>query len=265
MSDRCRLKIYGERNTGTNYLEDLARMNLETTIISGRAPDRHIQIYISRLIKLVSQQRGMAYRRAWRDKYLSEAFDRHLGWKHMNPSVERLGPERLASVRFLIVVKNPYAWLLSLFRRPYNIGGKDDTLEAFLDRKMPIMPAMENIGTDQVGPVEVWNRKMAGYFTLMDAATRAKIVKYEDFLQDEEGMLRSIATDLEIGQRPDFVSIERGAKGDADVSRQYYIDYYMQQKWREKLNPTLVQTINAQLDHDLVTRLGYEVISPDEF
>ncbi|GGO60647.1 hypothetical protein SAMN05444398_11325 [Roseovarius pacificus] len=263
MTGDCVLKIYGERNSGTNYLQDLASKNLYAQVLSGRAPDRHPQAYVAKALKLISKDLGMRYRHAWRDRYLANAFDAHLGWKHACPSPERLGPDRLASVRFAMIVKNPYAWLLSMFRRPYHIGAQDKTFEAFLNRKVPVMPAMENIGTDQIGPVEVWNRKIAGYFVLKDAAAHACIVNYENFLQDEEGALRHMAQGLDIRQRPDFVSITRGAKGDAEVNRQHYVDYYMHERWRKKLSPKLVDMINSQLDGDLVSRMGYEVISPD--
>ncbi len=74
------IKIYGERNSGTIYLEWLLKKNLKANI--------------------------------------AETYD--LGWKHrIAPSPEELNESIKKNVIFLCLVKNPYSWLLSLHMRPY--------------------------------------------------------------------------------------------------------------------------------------------------
>ena len=36
------------------------------------------------------------------------------------------------SIRFVTLTKNPYSWLLSLYRRPYHAGEKAETFAEFL-------------------------------------------------------------------------------------------------------------------------------------
>ena len=258
------LKIYGERNTGTNYLEQLMLRNFDANILLGRAPDHHIQAYLSRAIKLISEPRGVAYRHAWRDRYLVESFDKQLGWKHMCPSPERLGPSRLANVKYVMVVKNPYSWALSLFRRPYHVGGRDSSFDMFLERKMPVMPELENIGTDEITPIEVWNRKVTGYLRLREEAHRSIIVRYEDLLADEMQILCQIAKKLGIRVRKELRPIKHGVKKhDAHIDRHYYQNYYISQMWRKKLTPQHILKINSRLDRNLLKELDYDILDPN--
>lgn len=75
------VKIYGERNTGTIYLEWLLKSNLEIKI--DKSPV--------------------------------------LGWKHrLVPSLADLEDEIREETLFICLVKNPYSWLLSMHKRPYH-------------------------------------------------------------------------------------------------------------------------------------------------
>ena len=74
------IKIYGERNSGTIYLEWLVKKNLNTEIL--------------------------------------ETYD--LGWKHrLAPTEDEISEKTKKDVLFLCLVKNPYSWLLSMHKRPY--------------------------------------------------------------------------------------------------------------------------------------------------
>lgn len=76
-----RVKIYGERNSGTIYLEWLLQNNLD--IKMATTPD--------------------------------------LGWKHrLAPVEDELTETVKKDIVFLCLVKNPYSWLLSMHKRPYH-------------------------------------------------------------------------------------------------------------------------------------------------
>ena len=79
-TNNIKVKVFGERNSATVYLEWLLRNNLKIDLL---------------------------------DYYT-------LGWKHRlapkREEIEELGDE---SVHFLCLVKNPYSWLLSMHRKPY--------------------------------------------------------------------------------------------------------------------------------------------------
>jgi hypothetical protein len=73
------LKVYGERNSGTIYLEWLLRKNFEIEILE--TPET--------------------------------------GWKHrIAPSQEEIAVLE-KDIHFVCLVKNPYSWLISMHKRPY--------------------------------------------------------------------------------------------------------------------------------------------------
>ncbi len=263
-SDDVALKIYGERNTGTNYLAALADLNLQAQVLPGRVDDGDLRTIFTRRLRRFMP--GLTHRlhETARDRFFEATFARNLGWKHMNPDPERIGPEALASVRFLMLVKNPYAWLLSLFQRPYHVGAQDSDLERFLTRRLPVMEQRENLGPRPLLPAEVWNRKMRGYARLQQAATHAVIARYEDFLADEAATLARVAADLGIAKRDRHVPVSEGVKReDGTVSHRTYADYYLRECWREKLGPATLDIINETLDPEIVSLMGYEMITPD--
>lgn len=265
MSERVALKIYGERNTGTNYLTELTERNLIAHVLPGRVAGSDLRTRLTRRLRALAPSMMDRLHEAARDRYFEATFSENLGWKHMNPSIERIGPEALANVRFLMLVKNPYAWLLSLFNQPYHVGGRDGAIEVFIKRRLPVMERRENVGTDPLLPVEVWNRKMRGYLALQEAATHAQIVKYEAFLSDEEATLREVAEKLGIAVKATVTPVAQGVKdADRDVPHSAYADYYLNERWQAKLTPGAVEQINEGLDADLVARMGYQMLSPDD-
>jgi hypothetical protein len=94
-----RIKIYGERNTGTNFMQQLTLANFETEILSSRIGIRKEIRELNRKLKKRKQGRVM------RQVVLNQYFDfrsrktiaSDLGWKHMRPPTDfiaSLGPER---------------------------------------------------------------------------------------------------------------------------------------------------------------------------
>ncbi|MCX6257108.1 MAG: hypothetical protein NTW49_04300 [Bacteroidia bacterium] len=74
------IKLYGERNTGSIYLEWLLSNNLN--------------------IKLLN--------------------DFSLGWKHrLAPEKDELSEDNRDRIIFICIVKNPYSWVYSMHKRPY--------------------------------------------------------------------------------------------------------------------------------------------------
>ena len=95
------LKVYGERNTGTNYIDKLIRMNLEAHLLNGVAP-RHIQIL----------QRILPGKQLVRDRYFELTYGKNLGWKHTRVKSEselRQYDILKKRVCFVTITKNPYS------------------------------------------------------------------------------------------------------------------------------------------------------------
>ena len=111
---RPKLKIYGERNTGTNYLSELVFLNLDVDILPGQTPT---------IVRSIQESKLFPGDELLRDIYFSLRFHKNLGWKHMLvESPASLKRYRICSDKlfFVTLSKNPYSWLLSLFKNPYH-------------------------------------------------------------------------------------------------------------------------------------------------
>jgi len=238
------IKIMGERNTGTNYVAKLVALNLEGEL-AGTFPRVLTRLHLNP---------------EWlRDAYFSLTFSDNLGWKHaMAPSREILERYGSGNVVFLTLTKNPYSWLLSMFKRPYHSARRFATFEEFLRAPWPSV-RRERYAKSFDNPMDMWNRKNASYLQLMSYA-KGIALRYEDFLADPEGVIVSIQKKLALRRRSDkFLNVEQAAKKrDARLDFSYYRDYYLGEGWRSSLTQEQIRLINQHLDTDLMNSFGYK-------
>lgn len=259
------LKLFGERNSGTTYLEALIARNLDVPMLRG----------------VVSE--------AWlKDNDLTEnALDLffmltgadNLGWKHaMAPSAADLAADHHGAVVFVTLTKNPYAWLLSLYRRPNHRGGNGsrslwpllhsswaDTdrppFDAFVSTAWPAV-GRDRISGDFRDPVDIWNRKNRSY---LDLATRAPCLnlRYEDLIRDPRAAIERLAATFDL-RRSDryFENVDSSLQGAPGQSFADYRAHYLNEAWRETLDDRHLRLINDRLDHAVMTRFGYDLLDP---
>jgi hypothetical protein len=249
----CLLKIYGERNTGTNYMSRLIAANLTVQEIPGVVPR-----FVRPLIKVTHPGELV------RDLYFDLTFHRNLGWKHSKvraaSDIEKYRLTR-RGVRFLTITKNPYSWLLSLYRRPYhqrNEGQPD--FETFL--RSP----WRTVGRDGCeakldNPIELWNIKNASYLNL--SVFRWLPLTTEEILKDPERAIDKVCSTLDIPRRSSqFINIEKSTK-DGSKNYSFYRKYYMDEEWRNELSEHAISIINRAVDADVMSRFGYSMICSD--
>jgi hypothetical protein len=241
-----KVKILGERNTGTRYLEQLVACNLSVELLRGGVPWPILRVF--------------GPNEAVRDLYFRLTYRRNLGWKHaMAPSAARLQALDRAEVVFLTLTKNPYAWLLSLYRRPYHQPQMPETLAAFVRSPWHTV-AREGHREAFRSPVVLWNEKNRGYLAL-GSGVCVRNLRYEDLVRDPETVVSEIAAQFALPRRqPQFVNVTNSTKQEAQKSFDDYQAYYLEERWRDKLDPEVVALINADLDEELMRRFGYEVL-----
>ena len=256
---QARVKIYGERNTGTNYLSALLDKNLDVELLPGVVP-----------FAVDVVQALLPGHEAIKTLYNSLTFPRHLGWKHMLVGNDNhLAECHLQSPGFLCITltKNPYSWLLSLHRRPHNHPSyekKSLDFDAFLCSEWPAI-GRENVPEPFKNPVDLWNRKNAAYLEL---ARKIDVVslRYEELVMDPRQAVAKVAERLGVDHdSTSFENVSESTKGDA-MTFDSYQSYYAENRWKDQLDARSLAFINRQLDHDLRERLGYELIgqpSPD--
>ncbi len=247
------IKLYGERNTNTNYLSKLIELNLDAPQLRGVVPR-----FVLRL-----QERLPGDERI-RDWYFAATFGRNLGWKHMCvKSVDELRRYRFVrngDVGFVTITKNPYSWLLSLHRRPYSLQVDPDiSFDDFVSM------SWQTIGRGNLNrrvlksPMELWNLKNASYLALAKALPCVRLTTESIFVEPEAAIDR-IAGEFRIPKRSEqFVNFERSTK-DWSKDTDYYRDYYVNEKWRDKLSPQAIEKINSLVDRELMREYGYKLI-----
>ncbi|MBI2311685.1 MAG: hypothetical protein HYU77_04185 [Betaproteobacteria bacterium] len=242
------VKIYGERNTGTNYLQRLVALNFDAALLPGEAPADWLR------------QFGNGERS--RDRYFELTFAQNLGWKHgMAPDPDALAYLDCCAapgIVFLTLTKNPYSWLLSLFNRPYHAKTRRPGFEEFLALPWETV-RRENAPEPFANPVALWNRKNAAYLELKRRWPTLNL-RYEDLLREPFAVLERIAALPGMRKkRPQPVNVERSTK-EHGKTFEYYRDYYLQERWRGKLTDASVALINARLDRELMRDFGYEML-----
>jgi hypothetical protein len=244
------VKIYGERNTGTNYIDKLIRMNLEADLLNGVAPGP-IQFL----------QRALPGKQLVRDTYFQLTYGRNLGWKHtaVKPESELRRYDIVKKgVCFITVTKNPYSWLLSLHRRPYHhyYGEKPD-FETFL------RTSWKTVGRDNCegllpDPIELWNIKNRSYLRLQ--SLKGVNITSESVLADPKALIDKLSDSFSIPRSKNYFSNLDKSTKDKSKNFDYYNDYYLNERWKEELSDESVSIINSRLDRALVDYFSYELL-----
>ncbi|MES2204461.1 MAG: sulfotransferase domain-containing protein [Pseudomonadota bacterium] len=282
------IKIYGERNTGTNYLMQLIENNIP-----------------------IVKRNGSAYLISSANSSVDLDKTGELGWKHRLASAEYLQAKGVGRGAVLIVTltKNPYSWLLSLHKRPYCplevrtqvIARKAAGVPVFqkwieklflgitrrLGRpglllrcrfpqwceyvKLTFYDFIRNTWFSECqgevtqasnNPVQLWNEKNKAYLALAEHYN-VLLLTYEELLAFPEATLRKI-TDRLGCKMSHFNNLDRSAKNEDKENNaknhQYYKDYYLNECWRERLNKKEIKWISSQLDPLVMKSFGYELL-----
>lgn len=244
MAEHVYLKVLGERNSGTNYADELLALNFEVVLLRGTIPR-----YLNRIF--FQSEIG-------RDAYFGITERFNLGWKHaLAPSPELL-QRASCQPHFVSVAKNPYAWLLSMYRRPYHGMHAPASFDEFLVTPWPTVRRERHPGPF-ASPIEMWNEKNKSYIDLSRYASSLAF-SYESFLEEPMELLEQIKEKFGLSRRLlAFKNIEKATKGDSR-SFDYYKDYYLNQRWLEKLRRSNVDAISAKVDPRVMAYFGYEIL-----
>lgn len=179
-----RVKIFGERSTGTNFLASVIRENFDVELFPSSSG--------------VEAEQTRALPSVWAGRWSSrratkEAIQDHNhfveipvngGWKHA-AATPRLVEEFLKPRQCVAIclVRHPVNWVRSMHRNPFHgIGKVPSDFSGFL--RSPWI----GLGRDELGdrwfetPFALYERKVASYRWLTSVYNRAFILRYEDVL-----------------------------------------------------------------------------------
>lgn len=240
-----KIKIFGERNCGTNYLALLIKANIKCHIIEGSVPVK----------------RGLMNSPVLFDALFDVFYCRYLGWKHAFPDHKRISARKdFSAILFLTITKNPYSWLLSLFRRPYHIKGDNpETFTDFLRQEWNVLRRENSPVQAFETPVEIWNRKNRAYMDMRSAFPKNVYnMTYEELLKDPRGVLDILVDRYGFDHVEGYFSNIMLSTKDEDKGYRYYREYYLEEKWRDELSDEAIEFINTHLDKEVAEYFGYQ-------
>lgn len=193
-------KIYGERNSGNNYLIKLCEKNLGIHIETNSYDWMH----------------GYANRR---DEY-----------------------------KYLVTVRNPYSWALSMWEDPHSEEKPNKYFNKFLRQQF-------EMHTDII---KMWNLKYLSYLKL-GLESESVGVRFEDLLKNPEKEIREIAKLFGLKMKH-FENIENEVRSGGTILENKYDrrDYYLKEEWRKRISSKDMNYMKSKFNHDLLNIFKYE-------
>ena len=247
-----RVKIFGERNTGTNALSRIIEENSDARCLPATSGE------VNPFLGRIGNMDWLPGKR-FRERLLDSVFEGKgplCAWKHCATNFEDAAP--FDGVLVLFTVRHPASWLVSLFKRPYQrLERQPDTLAEFVESKWETA-GRERLGRAIFRPLELLQAKLDSYVSFADKLAQRGIahqfVRFEDIVLNQASVYSSIAPKLE-NARADFEELQTSTK-DRSKTLEDYRDYYGNERWRETL-AGLEAEIDAQIDWAKFKRFGY--------
>jgi hypothetical protein len=218
-------KIYGERNTGTNYVQRLFQTNFE-----------------------------LEY---WRSGVL--------GWKHGFAPADRIKKGNYDHVLFLIVCKNPYSWLLSMHKNPHHAMHLQRlTFENFCNSEWQSFydgPGRKKIKDEHFSNIfELRRMKAVSHAQVLQCTSHAIVLNYEELLNSAEEVVENIANRFDLPKSNSFFSeINKYYTGQHKKYGEVFNRqrYYLGEEWKNKFSQQQLSIVNDHLDFEIENKLGY--------
>eukprot|EP00457_Paulinella_chromatophora_P007446 gb/GEZN01007469.1/.p1 GENE.gb/GEZN01007469.1/~~gb/GEZN01007469.1/.p1 ORF type:complete len:419 (-),score=54.03 gb/GEZN01007469.1/:142-1398(-) len=267
-----RIEIFGERRSGTNWLQNMIALNFGREMLA-------IHLHSTRAGKITRGPHG------WKHGPVSAEF--------LANSVARADPQlATADTLFLVVVKNPYAWMLSMQRSPhealFHVGlalplfirkpwlsfQNQWTLLARLGLGNPVLEEdLDPMGWPYSNVCRLRVGKLRAHLSLLRNAPHAVLIRYEDLLSDAEAVLRYLSTLLQLPFRQkDFVPLYETCEassyrtGRCQGQSKHFKprqDWYRVEQWLDHFSLEDLRFLAQELDPELELSLGYQLVDPD--
>ncbi len=255
-----RIKIFGERNTGTRAVAQMLRAHRGTVINVPRPPDAGFDTLTVQVKATLKGRHRTLFEDTLIDARLSR-LQAISAWKHTAPVVDESYAAHAASVLFM--VRDPYSWAASFFRHPYHARAPiPATLEGFLQQPWLTMQR-DNTAPVLTSPMILWNEKLRAYLAFAQAKPVAStVLMFEDFVLDPVRALRAALEDLGISSQG---LAEAEATRKDGLSREKRLQFYKNKSWEKEISPAAARLINSYVDWDIATAFGYAMRDPVDF
>lgn len=181
-------------------------------------------------------------------------------WKH-GPvrRTERMWNDSLA--RFVLCVRNPYAWLYSCYRYLRRANGSDRTVAPQFKRD-PSVSFEEFVITPTytyASGVHRWNEMYARWLRELPE-DRTAVVRQDDQLEHQISVLKAVEAKLGVRRRNrELQPIDRRVDVGAHLHGSFERDqkYYLNREYMAEYSPALLEKVNQLLDSEVLDTFGY--------
>jgi len=257
-------KVFGERNTGTNFLRLLIAKNTPLKLLGdgGRSRSKGRLRLLRSAYSHLSDDALKVISERLLDEDRKDFFPSHLGWKHGCPDSKRLQTSSIfGNSIFVCIIRNPWSFAISLHKRPYNINPRGlVSLHDFVSS--PIL-ANERDNIPDIfldSPVRLWNFKVASYLKLkQELPCKTFIAFYEDIVLNPFRFIENLCSFAKC-KAPNKITIPQiSTKAHLGEARSYenYKREVLEFDPIKVLGLATFQTINSYLDKDLVQQTPF--------
>ena len=254
------VKVFGERNCGTNWCTKNLAANTRAIVVSNKDMKDLRREAVSERMRESDGAEDKRTRAAIRHKAVDDVYATSgletFGWKHCNLVEDELRRHpNYDRTAFVCMVKHPVWFLSSLFYRPHApILGVPASLEEFVDYPWQTY-GRENLGGVMLdSPIDLWNIKVRSYCDFVANNERAIIVRYEDMLADPAAFFSRVGA-LGVPMRRRQELVDSNKRGELTLDR--YRTKYSDENMRTSIPLAVREAVQQRADSDLVERLGY--------
>ena len=247
-------KIFGERNTGTNALLQMLKINSKSKFYPGTLLE--LSPIIAKQISFLKKGGLEKYKQ---EQMIDNIFMKRSfleSWKHSatNFIIDR----SLEESRFIFTVRNPMSWLVGLYRKPHHILiEKPKNLISFSQIRWKTL-GRENVSLKFYKPLDLLEEKLKSYISLMDQLEKHKIkyrvIKFENFVSNQHETFNFLKNFLD---SPSILFTELAkSTSDQNLNSKYYSNYYNNEVWREEFPE--VDSIKNTISKNILSVFGYK-------
>ena len=184
------------------------------------------------------------------NNYLVKLIDKNL---RIEAKKSHQFPQYISGKNTIILTKNPYAWLLSLHKKPHGSHNF---------RSKYIYLSFEEFIRSQWGSYENavyrYNDIMTSYINFLESTPQTYLLKSEDLQQTPGEVLSDIAETFGIKQRG-FRNIEREVNSGGNLVEKFTkLDYYKNEEWKQELRKEDIKWINSIIDKRVFEYFDYK-------
>ena len=240
--------VLGERNSGTNYVDQLIAANLPVEMATGVIPARY-----ARAAQRLPPE--------WRERAIDTWFGvTRTVWKHGvldDVALRRLQARAIVPVA---VAKHPLAWAVSMRQRPYHRFEHHADVAAFCSTPWRTIRRERAGRRTFANCFELWAAK---HLAFLDAADRGHLSlwRYEAVIDDELAHLVELADRLGLPAPTEVAGVARSTKAevagderDASAIR----EQYRSEAWRAEV-PDEIVDLARRTCGAVAERIGYQL------